>query len=261
MQEQMLCYEYAGNELTRHGLQVEQVFAVVDAFSKRDTVADHLEVVDKLSQLIVLASRTDLRSKYIRFFHAAESYLLRLQAHPQVDSAVLTLQLRDVRAMLQRLYHCESIITTSLRDNHFFRKLRQQSAKYSVKMQLPELWLWGNQPLAQRRKDIARWSVCLQLLRELNSAMLLFLRKNSNAVEVVTANGCYQHECASSQQQLHLLQIIWSAQKNLVVPCIKANFKSIRISFNYLQNMHTESISASARVQYPISFRLILGVV
>jgi cell division protein ZapD len=191
-----LVFEQPLSERVRTFLRLELLFQQYRAHRRHETQNGARATLDALLDLLVVISRSDLKSDILKELTDQYHHMSRLAARPSVDQERLKGVLAEITEVLNELQQLATQFANSLlRGSDFLTSILNRSTipGGTCGFDLPHYHWWLSQPRARITRDLDAWFADL---RPFERAILLYLKllRSSVPAEPLTArNGIYLH--------------------------------------------------------------------
>ena len=151
-------FEFPLKEKVRNYLRVEQLLGQLKSSASSESPQLQTVFFEQLFELLDLIERLDLRSDMSKDLDAHEKNLVYWSQHPKIDSAALEQALKTIVTLKQKL-KTERRFGSALKEDKFLNAIRQRFAipGGACSFDLPNLYFWLQQPLAERQAEINGW--------------------------------------------------------------------------------------------------------
>ena len=205
-------FEFPLKEKVRNYLRVEQLLGQLKSSASSESPQLQTVFFEQLFELLDLIERLDLRSDMSKDLDAHEKNLVYWSQHPKIDSAALEQALKTIVTLKQKL-KTERRFGSALKEDKFLNAIRQRFAipGGACSFDLPNLYFWLQQPLAERQAEINGWLHTLSLILiepspQLNQFYWLSWKATKPKMEktqcnsiltyiLFTAESIFMHEC------------------------------------------------------------------
>lgn len=191
-----LVFEQPLSERVRTFLRLELLFLQYRAHRRNETSIGARSTLHALLDLLVVISRSDLKSDILKELTDQYHHLTRLAARPSVDQERLQGVLAELTEVLNALQQLATQFANSLlRGSDFLTSILNRSTipGGTCGFDLPHYHWWLSQPRARVERDLDAWFADLQPFER---AILLYLKllRTSVPSEPLTArSGIYLH--------------------------------------------------------------------
>ena len=171
-------FEFPLKEKVRNYLRVEQLLGQLKSSASSESPQLQTVFFEQLFELLDLIERLDLRSDMSKDLDAHEKNLVYWSQHPKIDSAALEQALKTIVTLKQKL-KTERRFGSALKEDKFLNAIRQRFAipGGACSFDLPNLYFWLQQPLAERQAEVNGWLHTLSLLDDTLAVSLSFIRE------------------------------------------------------------------------------------
>ncbi|WP_085298352.1 cell division protein ZapD [Cognaticolwellia mytili] len=188
-----ILYEHPLNERIRNYLKLEQLFTQVSDCLRHSLVISHNTFFSSLFAIIDTLERNDIRGDLIKDLEKLEQNLVIWSQIPDVDSAILEVNLRKTIALSSQLKKAPPH-WLRLKDDKFLTGLKQRFAIQggNCHFDLPQLQFWLKQPVGEVEAQCQQWLAYLQQIEDALLLILRFIRQRATFDNIVTQSGFYQ---------------------------------------------------------------------
>lgn len=203
-----ILYEQPLNELTRVCLRFEHLFSLIKHSFNQETRLDSLNALHTLSDIISLADRPELKTKFIKELSRHYANLNRLTQIPHIDHSQLNKILAQLDTAANNLNQLSGKFAHELRTNEFLNSIRLQLASPggACTINTPTLNYWVHQSYEMRRRQLALWIEEVQIIQHVTTLILKLIR-NSSVAEFKTAHHGFYDMSLDSKMANQLIRI------------------------------------------------------
>ncbi len=185
-------FEQPLTERVRTFLRLELLFAQHRHHRTDKTPFGTRDTLSSLLDILVVISRSDLKSDILKELQDQHAHLTRLVARPDVDGARLSSLLGEITVALNGLQQLATQFAGSLlRGSDFLNALLNRSGipGGTCGFDLPHYHYWLSQPHDRVQRDLDAWFADLRPFEQAINLYLRLLRESVAAEEVVARNG------------------------------------------------------------------------
>ncbi len=187
-------YEFPLNERIRVFMRLEQLFKQLSHFRAGSSVFDKRAAIDTLLDILMILSRSDLKSELIKELDRHTKVLNQLANSQKVDNTKLQEILAELHQASQNLYGANGKIGVSVMESDLFQSISQRNSipGGSCSFDLPAFHYWLEQDQAEQQLDLERWTHPLADIRVAIDLILSFIRQSSVPTQEVAQAGFFQ---------------------------------------------------------------------
>lgn len=187
-------YEFPLNERIRVFMRLEQLFQQLSHFMAGDSVFDKRAAVDTLLDILVIFSRSDLKSELIKELDRHAKVLGLLSNSQDIDKPKLQSILQELNQASRNLYNASGKVGASVMESGLFQSISQRSAipGGTCSFDLPAFHYWLEQDLAEQQKDFQQWTLPFADIRIAIDLILGFIRQSSVPKQEIAQAGFFQ---------------------------------------------------------------------
>jgi len=245
-------YEFPLNERIRVFMRLEQLFQQLSHFMAGDSVFDKRAAVDTLLDVLVIFSRSDLKSELIKELDRHAKVLGMLSSSQDVDKQKLQAILLELNQASRNLYNASGKVGASVMESGLFQSISQRSTipGGTCSFDLPAFHYWLEQDRAVQQKDFQQWTQPFADIRIAIDLILGFIRQSSVPKQEIAQAGFFQ----LALDKTHPVQLL-----RVGVPASVACFAEIsggkhRFSIRFMMPSNDEN--RPTQTQADISFTL-----
>jgi cell division protein ZapD len=246
-----IVFEQPLTERVRTFLRLELLFAQYrhhrgdhSQFGMRDTVASLLDI-------LVVISRSDLKSDILKELNDQHQHLTRLIARPGVDAERLGGVLAEITQALNGLQQLATQFAGSLlRGSDFLNGLLNRSGipGGTCGFDLPHYHFWLSQPYERAQRDLEAWFADLAPFEKAINLYLRLLRNSVPEQDAIASHGICIHTPTGPST---LVRVLAPAQAS-VYPEISAGRHRFTVRFMSARDANTRAQQA----QQDIAFKM-----
>lgn len=187
-------YEFPLNERIRVFMRLEQLFQQLSHFMAGDSVFDKRAAVDTLLDVLVIFSRSDLKSELIKELDRHAKVLGMLSSSQDVDKQKLQAILLELNQASRNLYNASGKVGASVMESGLFQSISQRSTipGGTCSFDLPAFHYWLEQDRAVQQKDFQQWTQPFADIRIAIDLILGFIRQSSVPKQEIAQAGFFQ---------------------------------------------------------------------
>lgn len=226
----MIDYEFPLNEKVRTLLRLEDLFARMEHFTKRDHGMDHHTALITLFEILEVASRADLKSELLQELERQKRTLSALHNNPAISEEALDAILTEIENASTSLLSMSGKIGQHLRDNEWLMGIKQRSCMPggTCQFDLPSYHYWQEQEAGSRRECLQAWLSPLLPLHVGLGIVLRLLRESGKVLHFTAHQGTFQQMQGGRVAQM--LRVSLSSEL-ACIPEVGANKYAINIRF------------------------------
>jgi cell division protein ZapD len=189
-----IVYEHPLNERIRTFLRLEYLFSHLGSALGGDSIWESRVAISTLIEIMGVFGRTELKSDLLKELEKQSSTLKRLENAPNVDGELVKNLVRELDALVDRVYSMEGQIGSSLRQSELLKSIMQRSSipGGTCDFDLPAYHFWLQQPAPQRQAHLRAWSGTLDPVRDSIMMILRLLRESAAPQDEVATGGIMQ---------------------------------------------------------------------
>ena len=159
MNEQ-ITYELPLSERIRIFLRLQNLFDQMQYFALHDNEHQNRAELNCLLDILTITSRNDLKNEIIKEVERHTKSLVIFSKNPHVDSTKLKKSIEQLNDLNLSLMSSNIRTENKLNQVELLKSLAQRSSipGGSCDFDLPIFHFWLHRPLAERRKEIQRWT-------------------------------------------------------------------------------------------------------
>ena len=226
----MIEYEYPLNEKVRTLLRLEDLFARMAYFTRRDHGMDHHAALITLFEIIEVASRADLKSELLQELERQKRTLSALRNNPEISEDALESVLAEIDGDSTDLLAMAGKIGQHLRENEWLMGIKQRVAVPggTCEFDLPSYHYWQEQDAGLRRESLQKWLAPLLPLYASLEVVLRLLRESGKIFHFTAHQGVFQQMQGGRAAQMLRVGL----ERDLAcIPEVGANKYAINIRF------------------------------
>jgi cell division protein ZapD len=187
-------YEFPLNEKIRAFMRLEQLFLQLSHFMVGSSVFDKRAAIDILLDILMIFSRSDLKSELIKELERHIKVLTQLISRENVDSEKLQNILSELNQASRKLYSSNGKIGIRVMESDLFQSISQRNSipGGSCSFDLPAFHYWLEQDEEEQQKDLERWTQPFNDVRLAIDLILGFIRNSSEPQQVTAEAGFFQ---------------------------------------------------------------------
>jgi cell division protein ZapD len=226
----LILYEYPLNERVRTLLRLEDLFARLDVFARRDQALDHHFALVTLFEILDVAARADLKSDLLQELERQRQTLVAFRSSPEVDLKRLDQILSMIDASAGALGAMTGRSGQHLRDNEWLMSIRSRTiiAGGACEFDLPSYHAWQHRPAQSRQNDIIGWAAPFRPLHDSLAIVLRLLRESAQRKRLTATQGSFQQPLGGRSWQMVQVRLDESLG---AIPEISANKYLLWIRF------------------------------
>ncbi|GAA4363316.1 cell division protein ZapD [Kangiella marina] len=189
-----ILYEHPLCEQVRTYLRLEQLFAIQLHLRDQDSKACHVAALRNLWEVLDCLDRGDIKGELIKELEAQRLYFSQLEESPYIDGLKLKRFLEQLNQLLSWLGTYQGKFGTKLRSDRFIDMLKNRIRMPggTCSFDLPELYLFLNQPFEYRLESLRGWFSHLEGLAQCIKILLRLFRENGGFEAVTCQQGVFQ---------------------------------------------------------------------
>jgi len=197
-------YEFPLSERLRNLLRLEELFARMALFGKREAAADHHVALTAIFDVLAMSGRGDLKSELLQELDRQRNVLMSFRDNP----AVAADRLEQTIDVLQRARHNLSTLAgkpgQALLEHEWLMSVRARASVPggACPFDLPSYHAWQQKSPEQRLEDMQLWCGHLRPLEAALQVTLGLLRETGQGQQVTASNGTYQVQLTGRSFQL-----------------------------------------------------------
>jgi len=238
--ESPLVFEQPLTERVRTFLRLELLFAQLRHHRRDRSQCGVRASLHSLLDLLVVISRSDLKSDVIKELSDQYQHLSRLAAQPNVDRARLEGVLADITAALNGLQSLSTHFASALlRSSDFLVSILNRSTipGGTCGFDLPHFQHWLSQPIERIERDLNAWYADLLPFERAIVLYLKLLRDSVPGDPLVAAGGIYLHTPTGPS----VLVRVHVAQSAEVYPEISAGRHRFTVRFMQVRDISSRA--------------------
>lgn len=191
-----LVFEQPLTERVRTFLRLELLFAQYRHYRKDRSVGGARATLDAFLDLLVVISRSDLKSDIVKELNDQHQHLLRLSTRTSVDQSQLKGVLAEITEAVNGLQQLATQFASSLlRGSDFLTSILNRSTipGGTCGFDLPHYHFWLGQPYERIERDLEAWFADLRPFERGILLYLKLLRASVPAEPLRAHNGVYLH--------------------------------------------------------------------
>lgn len=210
-------YEFPLNERVRVFMRLEQLFQQLSHFMLGASVFDKRAAISVLLDILMIFSRSDLKSELIKELDRHTKVLNQLAHSHSVDDEKLQEILLELNQASRNLYSANGKIGISVMESDLFQSISQRNSipGGSCSFDLPAFHYWLEQHEAEQQKDLERWTQPFVDIRVAIDLILGFIRQSSVPTQEVAKAGFFQLALDNKNHPVQLLRVGLAAE----MPC------------------------------------------
>ena len=226
----MIDYEFPLNEKVRTLLRLEDLFARMEHYTKRDHSMDHHTALITLFEILEVASRADLKSELLQELERQKRALAALHNNPAISEEALDAILTEIETASAALLSMCGKIGQHLRDNEWLMGIKQRACMPggTCEFDLPSYHYWQEQDPDSRRECLQSWLDPLLPLQVGLKIILRLLRESGKVIQFTAHQGMFQQMQGGRVAQM--LRVSLSRDLECI-PEVGANKYAINIRF------------------------------
>lgn len=175
-------------------MRLEQLFKQLNHFVAGVSVFDKRAAITSLLDILMILSRSDLKSELIKELDRHTKVLGQLANSQSVDTQKLREILADLNQASQNLYKASGKIGASVMESDLFQSISQRNSipGGSCSFDLPAFHYWLEQDQVEQQKDLDRWTQTIADIRIAIDLILGFIRLSSVPTEEIAEAGFFQ---------------------------------------------------------------------
>jgi cell division protein ZapD len=187
-------YEFPLNERIRVFMRLEQLFHQLSHFMAGYSVFDKRAAIDVLLDILMIFSRSDLKSELIKELDRHTKVLNQLTNSQGVDNKKLQEILAELNQASRSLYDTNGKIGIRVMESDLFQSISQRNSipGGSCSFDLPAFHFWLEQDQTEQQKDLERWTQPFAGIRTAIDLILGFIRQSSIPVQEMAQAGFFQ---------------------------------------------------------------------
>jgi len=247
----MATFEQPMNERTRTFLRLQQLFSRINHHSSMDSEWDMHASVMLIFDLIELTSRLDIKGEVMKELERQRQSLSQFSGSSQIDSAQLSIVLKQQQEFVARLHEQKGQITRHINNSEFLNNVRQRCASSgsASSYDLPVYYHWLNRSLDECRTDIQNWIRPFEVVLGAIELALGTIRQ-STGFETVSAAGGFYQVALSSQRAPHLIRVRTAGD---IFPEISGGKRHMTIRFFEYISVNHRTIQAPGDVPFQLA--------
>nr|WP_206370611.1 cell division protein ZapD [Solimonas marina] len=247
-----MVFEQPLSERVRTFLRLELLFRQFRANRAIDSQAGARATLDALLDLLVVISRSDLKSDILKELTDQYHHLTRLAQRPSVDQERLKGVLAELTEVLNELQQLATQFANSLlRGSDFLTSILNRSTipGGTCGFDLPHYHWWLSQPRSRVDRDLDAWFAELRPFERAVELYLKLLRSSVPAEPLTARNGIYLHTPAGPC----LLVRVFVPAGPSVYPEISAGRHRFTVRFMEIHELDTRA--QQARIDIPFELQ------
>ena len=187
-------YEFPLNERIRVFMRLEQLFHQLTHFMAGASVYDKRAAIGVLLDILLIFSRSDLKSELIKELDRHTKILSQLMNGQGVDSHLLNETLTELNQASKNLYSTNGKIGIRVMESDLFQSISQRNSipGGSCSFDLPAFHFWLEQDQTEQQKDLERWTQPFSVIRVAIDLVLSLIRKSNLPMQKVAEAGFFQ---------------------------------------------------------------------
>jgi len=246
-----LVFEQPLTERVRTFMRLELLFAQYRHHRADKTIFGIRDTLDSLLDILVVISRSDLKSDVLKELTDQHAHLTKLASRPDVDPTRLQGVLAEITATLNGLQQLATQFAGSLlRGSDFLNGLLNRSGipGGTCGFDLPHYHYWLSQPYDRVQRDLDAWFADLQPFERAINLYLKLLRDSVPAQEAMARGGICIHTPSGPST---LVRVLVAATAG-VYPEISAGRHRFTVRFMGARDVN----SRAQQAQQDIGFQL-----
>ncbi|NTS76575.1 cell division protein ZapD [Catenovulum sp. SM1970] len=240
-------YEFPLNEKIRTYLRIEYLINRMKSLSTDLSAESMIGFFEALFAIAEVTERGDLKGDLLKDLEKHEKNLVAWSQHPNIDDSALGDVLQTVMRTTNALQK-SGRLGQEIKEDKFLSSIKQ---RFNIPggtccFDLPHLHFWLHQDEACKRQDINNWLGYVEILDNVVSLDLKFVRDRGESAHVTANNGFYQD--ATENTELLLISVPAESQ---TYPTVSGNKHRFSIRFMELCNEQGKAASET-----DISFKL-----
>lgn len=248
----MIDYEFPLTEKVRTLLRLEDLFARMNHFTRRDNGMDHHAALMTLFEILEVASRADLKSELLQELERQKRALAALHNNPAISERALDNILSEIETASASLLSMNGKTGQHLRDNEWLMGIKQRANMPggTCQFDLPSYHFWLEQAPNARRECLMTWLSPLMPLNSGLEVVLRLLRDSGKVMNFMAHNGTFQQMQGGRIAQLLRVSL---SRELACIPEVGANKYAINIRF-ILANYAAKSTLFEHDVPFELTF-------
>lgn len=243
-------YEFPLKEKIRNYLRIEHVLSQLRRLTEKPEPAITLYFFEQLFTLLDLFDRIDLRTDTIKELDTHERNLVYWSQFPNIDTSALEKTLQKTLRLREQLKQAKKF-GSELKEDRFLSSIRQRFAipGGTCSFDLPNLHYWLSQPFAAQQTDMQRWLSSIQLLEDVVSLSLAFIRERGQFQPITAVNGFYQ---GNADDKNELVRVKCTSDSGYY-PTLSGNKFRYAIRFMWLSPTPEQTNGVEGNVEFSLA--------
>ncbi len=194
-------YEFPLNERIRVFMRLEQLFQQLNHFMNGNTVSDNRAAITVLLDILMIFSRSDLRSELLKELERHTKILNQISNNQSVDTDKLDQILVNLKTISTKLYEANGKIGINVMESDLFQTISQRSSipGGTCAFDLPAFHYWLEQNNNIQQEDLLHWTKPFVDIRRGIDLILNFIRQSNIPTEEIATAGFFQLALDKSQ--------------------------------------------------------------
>lgn len=199
-----MMYEFPLSERIRNLLRLEELFARMGLFAKRESAADHHVALTAIFDVLGMSGRSDLKTELLQELDRQRNMLVSLRDNPAVAADRLEQTIDAMQRTRHNLANVQGKPGQALLEHEWLMSVRARASVPggACAFDVPSYHAWQQRPPEQRLEDMKLWCGYLRPLEAALQVMLGLLRETGQSQQVIANKGTYQMQLTGRSYQL-----------------------------------------------------------
>jgi cell division protein ZapD len=223
-------YDFPLNERVRVLLRLEDLYAKLAHFTDKSSSTDHQAALNALFDILVVASRADLKSELLQELERQKRSLAALHNNPEISEDALQSVLSEIEAASGNILAMTGKFGQHLRENEWLMGINNRVCipGGAGEFDLPSYHYWLHQEATLRRNYLKAWLAPMLPIRDGLAIVLRLLRDGGKTQSCTATRGCFQQMPGGRVAQMLRISL---ADDLPCIPEVSANKYALNIRF------------------------------